>query len=229
MQIRTQGLQQLHVGRGVRGAEIPEVPGLDDERVAFPASSGVAPPLPHLAGQRRLPVQRNEPHVVHHLVENRDVSRRLEQLHEVVVRAGDHRRSGIEAEDAPLVHVAVLGSGVPAARRLASRHPRPARGQVGGQAPIRRIDDERRAAGSDDRRAVVEPEPVVAAGVAGGRRTVHPRGGPCFERRHVLVGQELPARQVGGSLQRRQGAEVPHALQGGRAVRRARHGHLGGR
>ena len=61
-------------------------------------------------GSASRPVHRYDPHVVHHLVEQHHVARRLEDLHVVVVAARQHRRPGAEAEQAPLGHPARLGA-----------------------------------------------------------------------------------------------------------------------
>src|SRR5256885_9186839 len=48
----------------------------------------------------RSAIERNNPCGVDHFVENHDMVRSLRDLHVVVVRAGGHRRSGIETDDA---------------------------------------------------------------------------------------------------------------------------------
>ena len=100
-----------------------------------------------------------------------------------------------------------------------------------------RVDDERRAARPDGRRAPVQPEVVVEAGGAVlpavdavGRRG--PRGGPVqqllvagegllLEARRLFRGQELLFRQIVGPLHRGDRAEVPDALDVRRAPCRA--------
>jgi hypothetical protein len=80
--------------------------------------------------------------VVHHLGVDRDVVARLEQLDVLVVPAGDDRGTGVEPEDAPLLHGKVLGVGGCSASRVAlglslfsSRRPR-------RNLPVGRIHDE---------------------------------------------------------------------------------------
>ena len=174
----------------------------------------------------------------------------LEKLHVVVVAARHHRRPAVEPDYAPLGEPAVfraVRSGAGTAdpdgqldRQVLDERPDltqrlARRGQL-RQPPVRRVDDERRTTVIHDRRAVVEPEVVVAAHgapAAPGRQ----RFGPHLARleqtgaatghlgllfRRFLVGQELFLPESRGPLQRRHGAEVPHALQVGPPVGGAR-------
>ena len=129
----------------------------------------------------------------------------LEDLHVVVVGAGQHGRPRVEAEDAALVHVAVLGTGVAVAGLRAQRHPRAAVSVYDGSRPfggsvisdVRRVPDTVVPSANQNR--------FVAAGVAGRRRRVDAARGPRFEHGHVLVGQELLVGHLLGPLQRRDG------------------------
>ena len=160
---------------------------------------------------------------MHHLVENRHVARPLEHLDEVVVRAGQHRRSRVESQDAPLVHVPVLRTGVTASRFLAGRHPRLPLARVRRKATGRRIDDQRRASRASDPRAAGEPELVVAARVTWSRRPIDPtRSGLRLQVGDVFVGEEFLAGQRGGAFQGRHGAKIPDALQVRVTFRRSR-------
>ena len=88
----------------------------------------------------------------------------------------------------------------------------------GGDAAVRRIDDERRAPVLDDVRAEVQPEVVVAADVApglgpAGRRfpeTDVPVDPLLLDRGRLLLRQERVALAILGPLDRRGGAEVLH-------------------
>ena len=205
-----------------------EVDGLDDQRVAFPAAARL--PRPRVDAGPRLPVERDDARIVHHLVEHHHVVRRLEELHVLVVAAGGHRRPLVEAEDAAVERTAIE----PRIGRML-RPPRPPllRAPLSffrqrGDAPVRRIDDQRRAPGLDDVGAAVHPEVVVGADVAArlgaaGLRLPEPDVAIdrlLFAVRRLFLGQELLVPELLRPLQRRDRAEVPHALQIRRAPRR---------
>src|ERR1700730_16063767 len=116
----------------------------------------------------RTSVERNDPRIVYHLVDDRDISRSLEQLDIVVVGARRHRRSGIEAEDAALRQRPVfMGVGVgPAKVGVVARGRNEVRsllsfGRHRGKPAIGRVDDQRRALRSYDLVAAIPPELVV--------------------------------------------------------------------
>src|SRR3954466_10888790 len=88
---------------------VPEVLRLDDERVPLPAATRRSHPLTDAA--MRPAVERNDPRVVDHLVDDRHVRGVLDDLHVVVVRTGHHRRSRVEADKAPLVDREILRAG----------------------------------------------------------------------------------------------------------------------
>src|SRR5215471_15909153 len=116
----------------------------------------------------RTSVERNDPRIVDHLVDDRDISGSLEQLDIVVVGARGHRRSGIKPEDAALrqrpvfirVGVGPAKDGVVAPRRNAVRSLL-SFGRHGGVPAIGRVDDQRRALRSYNLVAAVPPELVV--------------------------------------------------------------------
>jgi len=107
--------------------------------------------------------------------------------------------------------------------------------------PVRRIDDERRPAVADHVGAVVQPEVVVPAHgdpAAPGRQRLGsdlarleqplaPGGRRRLELGRFLLGQKRLVAQPLRALERRLGAEVPHALQVGPSIGRPR--KLGGR
>ena len=203
-----------------------EVAGRDDQRVALPARARVADPLADARGQMRPAVERDEPCAVDHLVEDRHVAGRLEDLDVVVVGARGHRRPGVEAEEAAFRDAAVLGAVRVARaeppRQLALRlDHRPHR----GDAPVRRIDDQR-GARLGERVAPLEPDaqavadPELEGGVVALRFQSFPLDGKVrfplgrlFRRQRLLAGELL------GPFHRRGGREVPDALQVGLAVR----------
>src|SRR5262245_52382498 len=94
-------LDEAQVRAGVRETRLAfEVDRFNDQRVALPVAPRITPP------KRDVPmwtsVERNDPRIVDHLVDDRDKSGTLEQLDIVVVGARRHRRSGIKAKDAAL-------------------------------------------------------------------------------------------------------------------------------
>ena len=119
-----------------------EVVRLDHQRLGFPVAAGLTRPLPQ--AEARCVVDRNDPRVVHHLVQNDDVTRRLQDVDVVVVRAGSHRRPRIEAEDAPVgkAPVGVMVGKAVSEVELAEPPRFPMLVGV-GDAAVRRIDNER--------------------------------------------------------------------------------------
>ena len=168
-----------------------KVPGLDDQRLPFPPPAGVPHPLRDLRVDEGPAVERNDPRLAHHLVQDDDIAGNLEDVIAGVVGVGEHR-AGHAAGDAAAVrtHVLVRIRAIghePCGPRLGfrpRRHP-----------PGRRVGDHRRAARVDDRIAGIAPEPVVADVKA----PAH--GGPCGARRTVCLAH-LPAAglDLGGLL-----------------------------
>jgi hypothetical protein len=111
---------------------------------------------------------------VHHLDYQRDVSRRLGDLHVIVIGPRRHRWPGIEAEDAAVRQRSIeISIRTNDAELLVSRDCSllvelllRVRGQR-RDAPIRRIDDERGALVADDLAAALVPELVVGDDAAG--------------------------------------------------------------
>ena len=184
--------------------------------------------------------------VVNHFVQNGDVIGGLEELQVLVVAGRHDRRSGVEAQEAALGQSAILRTvGADASHAEADGARRRDILRVGRSALLRharlqrrhasvgRIDDERRAAVVDHARAPVEPEIVVGADVAAGRQRLGANLAGCIglggalhgrrlDLRRLLRGERGLVREVRRALERRQGPEVPHALQIRLAVRRAR-------
>ena len=171
----------------------------------------------------RLAVQRDDANRVHHFGQQDEVPRRLEDLHVLVVAARGDRRPGIEAQDA-----AVVGAQVRVGLRIlhperTERNLRPRLALLGelGYAPVRRIDDERRAQRLDDRGAAVHPEVVVGAHVVAGHgraRVLLPQAEVPVELVLLALGrlfgsQERLVAQILGPLERRERPEVPDSLQ----------------
>ena len=211
-----------------------EVGRVDDERVTVPVAAGVAHPLPRALRQMRPSIERHDARAVHHLVQQDDVVRRLDQVDVLVVARGRHRGTGIEAEDAPdRKHARAEVVDESAVCRRVAIDPvaglslgRPLRFGLGRQrrhAPIRRIDDERRLIGLADLVAGVEPELVVIPNDVR-RLLVVPHGElgkPIgLEGGRFLVGEKLLVGQLARTFERRQRAEVPDAVQIRRAPRR---------
>ena len=76
---------------------IAEIRPVDDQSVSFPVASGIAIPLAQAGIQMRTPIKRDNSNIVHALVENRDVSRRLQNLDSLVVFLRDARHGPGEA------------------------------------------------------------------------------------------------------------------------------------
>src|SRR2546425_10586481 len=101
-------------------------------------------------------VERDDANIVNHLVENRHISRRLEDLNIIVVSARMDWGTRIEAQDTPLGQPSILGAvcAAPPARSLAPfRRIR--------NASIRRIHNQRRALAWNHLGSSVKPVTVV--------------------------------------------------------------------
>src|SRR5439155_19966413 len=118
---------------------------------------------------------RDDSDAVHHLVEERDIAWRLDDLHVHVIAARQHRRSGIEPHEAALSDGTVLRSrrgAFPDLGELVESFLRLRKSRW--HAAIFRIDDERRSPGADDVRSAIPPELVVRkSDVVGFLGTVH--------------------------------------------------------
>ena len=230
-----QPLGQAHAAGS--GAPLPpgvEVRRLDDERVALPVAARLARPLEQVRRQRRTAVERDDARGVHHLRHDRDVVRGLEHLDVVVVGARRHRRPGVEPQEAAVVGAEVqprvgrLVAPVLAARLDAA----PALGRQRRVAPVRRVDDQRRAARRHRFQALIEPGVVVGA-VAAVRPPVDVAAhrGPLrrqlqevvqtverlpLQVGHLLFGQELLLGERLRPLHPRDAAVVPDAPEVGR-------------
>ena len=149
-----EALHQARLGARPLKARLPlEVDRLDHERVALPAAARVADPAWERA--MRAAIKRDDPCLVNHLGLKNDVVARLDDLHIVVVRARDHRRPGVEPEEAPVGEAEGLGrveaAGAPAAAPCAAQR----------DAAVGRIDDERRPLVFGQLVASLVPEVVV--------------------------------------------------------------------
>ena len=107
-----------------------EVHRLDHQRVAVPMAARITDVLPNPGlGGCGAAVERNDADGVHHLVHDRDMVRRLKQLHVVVVDARQHRRSRVAAHQAPVgvaeVQVRLRRADRIAERRARAHRPRP--------------------------------------------------------------------------------------------------------
>ena len=165
--------------------------------------------------------------VVDVLVENRDVSRRLQDHHVVVVRPRPHRGAGVRAHQATVAEAAVgVVIGEPVAQVQAPDAVGLGELRGVGDAPARRVDDQGRPLVARQLDAAFVPELVVrqhpALGprlVAGARRAglgveevaVEPRPLRRLEgRRRLGVERRLVGERL-GALQRGEGAEREHA------------------
>src|SRR5262245_32801135 len=83
---------------------------LDDQSVAFPASMGIARPLPDARGKRRPGAQRNHARIVDHLAEKDNLITALNHLNVVVVSRWKHRRSTRAEHDATIPERTILRS-----------------------------------------------------------------------------------------------------------------------
>src|SRR5262249_31174140 len=137
--------------------------------------------------------ERDDPGVVDHLDHDGDVSRALDDLVVVVVKAGEHRRAGCGPEQATLLQAAAFRAvrGTHAAAGFGSRSL--AGLPIGGErrdATVRRINDQRSSARTDYFRAAIVPGVVIskadvlfgsqttaAVGIVGGDRTLLVIGG----------------------------------------------------
>ena len=191
-----------------------EVRRVDHQRVAVPASARVSRVLrePDVGTA----VERDDARVVHHLVHNHDVVRRLQDQHVVVVRAGHHRRTGVEPQETPVGQAAV-GVGVGESVSDVGR-PDPRLGLkrlAVGDATVRGVHDQRRALVPGQLDAAFVPELVVAADAALRERLIaHAR---CADGEILRVAVQLPAprRLVLGRLLCRE--RLPAREEGGRA------------
>ena len=173
-------------------------------------------------------VERDDSRFVNQFLKDDHVARRLEDLRVAAVVAPDAVPSPRDAARPDRqVGVAV------------GRPPRGAFGPRGGQpllglgcvrwhSPVRRVDDER---GPAQALAAIEPERVVGARVARGRRTVGPRDIGGFEALSLLLAQGLLAGQRASPrpLERRRGLAVPLTLEVGVPPRRSGRDVLGPR
>ena len=174
----------------------------------------------------RTVVERNHPHVVHHLVEDDDVVGGLEELHVVVVRARHHRRTGVEPHEAPFREPAVLRTigaktGRPHSPGMFPRQVRVERPDLPthaigqrGELPIGWLHDQRRAPVVTNFGAKVQPEPVVGADAALGRWPIdrlRERRGARLHGGSLLLGPGLA--NPFSALEWRRGTEVPYPLQ----------------
>jgi hypothetical protein len=112
-------------------------------------------------------VERDDACVVHHLVHDHHVVRRLQNQHVVVVRAGHHRRTGIESQETSVGQAAI---GVGVGESVADvRPPDPRLGLkrlAVGDPTVRGIHDQRCALVSGQFDAAFVPELVVSADTA---------------------------------------------------------------
>ena len=143
---------------------------LHDERVAVPVAACVTHPLPQVVRHVWASVQRDDARVVHHLVEDDDVAGSLDQVHVLVVATREHRRAGIESEEASLGEAAIFwsvdggsASAVPdwaVARKILDQRAglMPCVIPEARHASIGWVDDQRRASVADDTGSSVEPE-----------------------------------------------------------------------
>ena len=86
------------------------VPRLDDQRIAVPTAARAAAPLADLVRRKRPPVERDDPRLVHHLVDDQHVVVGLHELVVVVVAAGQHRRTRRRVVDAARRETLRLGT-----------------------------------------------------------------------------------------------------------------------
>ena len=227
--------------RPLRSAEerllVAEVRRVHNQRVALPATERVSVPQADTGTDMRPSVERNDPAVVHRLIENRHVSRTLHNLRARIVPA----RPGDFTRDAALVRIVVqprfgedaVGLGlIPANLHDAEFL---SLGRQGRKPPIRRIYDQRRACGGLGQ--LGGPEAVIRARVALSGRGILETilGGPLFERRGFFLREKRLLRLRLGAFHGRQSVEHPDSLQLRLAVRgpgrrrpRCRRG-LGGR
>jgi hypothetical protein len=218
-----------------------------DERVAVPSSARHAHPEPDGRADARRVVERHDPVIVDHLVDDDHGVGRLEDFHVVVVRARDHRRSRhgpaettflqrpvevrIEAQTARATFILAVGGPQPAFV-LGGALPF---GRQRRNAPVRRIDQQRRAACAHHFRAVLPPDLVVRAievgasvrAAAGWALAVTPvpvldEQRLPFEGFGLGLGQKGFTGELGGTFERRQRRVAPDSLQIRSPVARSR-------
>ena len=166
----------------------------------------------------RTAAQINNAGAVDHLVEDEDVSRRLDQLDVVVVRARHHRRPGVESEDAALGERTLFGivEMVPAFLDPLLR-----RGRQRRDAAVGRIDHQRGLRG--------DPGPEVPPEIVVGAFHVHRRTAVAailVRRFDAVLGEllrlffrnRLLSGEFAGTLERSELGEIPRALQVGPAI-----------
>ena len=208
---------------------VGEVGGVDDERVAFPASARMPGQILRSPTGMRAPIEGDDADVVHHLVADDDGVARLQDLEVGVVGRRDHRRPDVAPADAALGQRSRLRA-VGDARPGAIGDPRGlALSRLGSQRrqlPVARIGDERRAQPNVLRIVLILPDGIVVVDVVLrlGEELIAPLlgvGGRFFGREGLLVAE------LGRTLERRDGVVGPEALQVGLAVRCSRHSSRG--
>ena len=168
--------------------------------------------------RRSRPVDRDDAHVVDVLDADRHGVRRLEDLVGVVVARRDRRHAVVGDAAVPVAPVEMrVGRMLRPIGPLGLGRRRGLRGD--GQAPVRRIDDERRPQ-IGTHPAAVEPEGVVRAHAA--RRRLAILGHLEVPRRGLLLGVVRAVAETRRPLQRRQRGVRPGALQIRIAPRRQR-------
>src|SRR5206468_885702 len=191
-------------GQEQDGALRRVVGGLDDERVAFPVTAGIAVPLLNVRRKVRTPVERDDARVVDGLLEDRHVILRLEDLDVAVVARAEPR--GAKADAA--LRQATIFPGVGFTREqvaLASCAPEPLGRDLFGCRSQRRYT----SVGGirDERRTVVElslhePELVVVSRLAVGGHELVLLGERRFEDLIAERGVTAASKElVGGLLQ----------------------------
>ena len=217
------------VGHAAQVVVVIEVLGVDDQVIAVPIADGVAFPL-ELPGVM-LAVEPDHPGRMHHLVQDHDGVLRLNDLHVVVVGAGDHGRSADEPGDAAVDGGAAFGPGAVEDHFLVCGAPLPAGFVQGRHAAVRGIVDQRGAAVVDGFAAALVPEFVIgndARGITGAADAVDDQVTVLtavfigFPFRGLFFGEHFEVLEFGRPVQGRQGAERIGALEIGVAVFGAR-------
>src|SRR5439155_9215766 len=98
-----ESLDDMHVRvRVAKRCLVVELHRLDDEHIALPMAARTSRPLRER--QMRTAVQGDDACIVDHLVQERDITRSLEDLHVLVVATRVDRWPSVEPEDAALAN-----------------------------------------------------------------------------------------------------------------------------
>ncbi|HIE93004.1 MAG TPA: hypothetical protein EYQ83_09120 [Acidobacteria bacterium] len=182
---------------------VAEVGRLDHQRIAVPSSPRVAQPEADVVIDVRAVVERDDPDLVDHLLQNRHVAGRLQDQEVVVVAARAFRRASCHAALGQIAVRPGVGAACPSGSNLAV-------GRQGRNPAVWWVDHER---GLGEPGTTFPPELVVGAGVSGAWWPVVAPHGLGIERGHLFGREHGPVRHVGRTFERCRGRVGPEPLE----------------